>query len=509
MLRLPRTLRLKTRLTVAACVVAALLAVVGCREPRKLTSESDDSGSAATLRLAVFGDPGLAGAIGLLKSEWHAQNGSEIEIVEMDDRPVGDMPELPADAIIFPAGRLGEWVELDRIVPLPKDVLASEELSWPDVFPVVQTGDASYGGRVVAVPFGSPALTLCYRRDLFDKFDRKPPQTWQEYAAEVRFFQDRERLGDLAPGADIAWSSACEPLAPGWAGQMLLARAAAYARHRDNFSTLFKIDDLEPLIDGPPFVRALEELVAAAKISAQSDTAQSDTVQSNGGDAKSPSIPRLDPAGVRSALMSGACAMAVTWPTAAGNRKDTPAVMAQIGFAELPGAEQSFNFATHSWDARTADEPIHVPLTPIAGRLGAVVKNSANADAAFRLLSWLSGPKWGTQVSASSAATSLYRKSQADSPQKWVESGAPVAVARQYAAVAGRALSRPVWFHALRIPGCHEYQAALDVAVEQALAGEQKPDEALHSAAKNWREISERLGVDRQLKAYRASLGLD
>ena len=47
---------------------------------------------------------------------------------------------------------------------------------------------------------------------------------------------------------------------------MLLARAAAYAKHRDQYSALFNVETMEPLVAGPPFVHALEELVAAAKL---------------------------------------------------------------------------------------------------------------------------------------------------------------------------------------------------------------------------------------------------
>ena len=95
-----------------------------------------------------------------------------------------------------------------------------------------------------------------------------------------------------------AWCGTIEPLAPGWAGDVLLARAAAYAKHRDNFSTLFDIETMEPLVAGPPFVQALEELVAAAKLG--------------------PADPlHYDPAAVRAAFWSGQCGMALTWPTAA------------------------------------------------------------------------------------------------------------------------------------------------------------------------------------------------
>ena len=76
---------------------------------------------------------------------------------------------------------------------------------------------------------------------------------------------DRAALGDFAPPADQPWRAAIEPLADGWAGQLLLARAAAYAMHRDQVSPLFRFDTMAPLIDQPPYVRASKELVAAAK----------------------------------------------------------------------------------------------------------------------------------------------------------------------------------------------------------------------------------------------------
>jgi multiple sugar transport system substrate-binding protein len=483
-----------TRRSFATLILAILAACPGCFEQKKLAPDVAPPAAPVTLRLVVFGDPELAQAIDKLRGEWHARQGSKFEVIQAADDQLGEMSKYTPDAILFRSARLGELVESDWISPLPKELLASEELDWADIYSVIQAGEASYAGRAYAVPFGSPALTLCYRRDLFEKFERKPPQTWPEYQQTVEFFQDRARLGDLAPPTEAAWHASVEPLAAGWAGHALLARAAAYARHRDNFSTLFNIDDFQPLIDGPPFVRALEELVAAAK--------------STRGDADSPAAARLDPARARGALLAGECAMAITWPTAAGDRKTATGQLANIGFAELPGSRQSFNFATHVWDARTADEPIHVPLDPIAGRLGAVVKDNPNTDAAFRLLGWLSGPKWGTQVAASSTATSLYRDSQAAAAQQWVEAGMPAAIAKQYAAVAGRSLSRPVWVHALRIPGWIDYQAALDMAVAQALDG-QSPAESLHAAAQKWREISDRLGVDGQLLAYRRSLGID
>ena len=73
---------------------------------------------------------------------------------------------------------------------------------------------------------------------------------------------DRAQSGSAAASDERPFSGVLEPLGPGWAGVVLLARAASYAKHPDNYSTLFDINTMEPLIAGEPFVRALEELLA-------------------------------------------------------------------------------------------------------------------------------------------------------------------------------------------------------------------------------------------------------
>ena len=82
-------------------------------------------------------------------------------------------------------------------------------------------------------PFGSPPLTLFYRRDLFEKLGLQPPESWAKYREAVTRLADRKALGDLAPAAGAQWQGTVEPWGPGWAGQVLLARAAGYANHRN------------------------------------------------------------------------------------------------------------------------------------------------------------------------------------------------------------------------------------------------------------------------------------
>ncbi len=150
-----------------------------------------------------------------------------------------------------------------------------------------------------------------------------------------------------------------------------------------------------------------------------------------------------------------------------------------------------------------------MPVIPLAGRLGVVLRGSPRADAAFNLLVFLSGEKWGTRVASASSATTLYRRSQRANVAKWVEAGIDRAASRPYAQVVSDAMSRSVWVDSLRIAGAGEYEAALDAAVDLALKGEATPAKALSAAAEKWQAISDRLGLDRQRAAYRRSLGLE
>jgi len=476
-------------------ILCLLLLLAGCpkedsdsnKKPVKRLLEG------VTLRLAVIDDPALAAAVVRVKGEWNAQTGSELEVVETTEKDLLRADRLPADGVLCPSRLLGVLAEREWLAPIPRRVLHSDE--WAGVFSLPKLREAVWGNQTMAVPFGSPVFCCYYRADLLEKLGRRPPKTWGEYQELAKLLAKRSPR-PLGEGQGVrAWSGTIEPLTPGWAGQVLLARAAAYAKHRDNFSTLFDIQTMEPLVAGPPFVQALEELVAAAKLGPRDPL-------------------RFDPASARAAFWNGQCGMALTWPTAAEERGFERGLAAsaasdtiRVGFVELPGSRRVFNLTNHGWDQRADDEDTRVPLLAIAGRLGVVGKKSANADATFQLLLWLSGSHRSPQVSAASTAATLFRQSNLKSPGQWVEKPA-AAAAVQYADATEAALRHEQWLGALRLPGGAEYLAALDDAVAVAVRGEKTPLDALLEADAKWQKITERLGLKRQKAAYRHSLGL-
>ncbi len=248
---------------------------------------------------------------------------------------------------LAPVGRVGR-----AQAACPRAAEDSARSQWAGVFSLLKLREAAWGNQLMAVPFGSPVFCCYYRADLLEKLGRRPPKTWDEYQELAKLLaknSPRPTAADgqanknsplpLGEGQGVrAWCGTIEPLAPGWAGLVLLARAAAYAKHRDNFSTLFDIETMEPLVAGPPFVQALEELVAAAKLG--------------------PADPlRYDPAAARAAFWNGQCGMALTWPTAAkqgrGERGEGRGTAASVDLS----------------DPRSSLSPLPSPLSPSPRRL--------------------------------------------------------------------------------------------------------------------------------------------
>jgi multiple sugar transport system substrate-binding protein len=436
----------------------------------------------------VIDDPDLAKAV---EREWVSVGGDPLTIrhVTQEEFVGQQQRRLASDAVIFPSSLLGDLAGRDWLQPLGDAELNDPRLQRRDIWDAIRLHETNWGGQTIAVPLGSPTFVLMYREDIFSRLGLSPPRTWAEYRDLAERLNDRQVLGDKDAPTAGPWSGTCEPTGIGWGAEWLLARAASYARHRSQYSTLFDYSDLRPLVDGPPFVRALEEMAAAAKFC--------------------PPGSARDPASVRSCFLQGQCAMAVTWLVPAGGQaaSDRPPQWT-TGFRPLPGSPEAYNYRTRQWDPRLSEERSSVPLIGFAGRLGAVTRESRDASQAITLLAFASSTETSVRCAAASEYSTLFRESQLTQLPQWVGPPFSAAEAGKYAETLREIFATSNSLTTLRIPGRHRYMSALDQAVRRVLEGAEAPGAALSAVAAQWQEITDSIGRDTQRRAYVQSIGL-
>lgn len=473
-------------------IALLLLVTIGCRPsatPAKAPAATDPA--AQSLRLLVIDDEELARVI---ERQWtaHGESPLQVRLLSQDEFLSKPPRRLGADVVIYPSAMIGELAGRDWLQPLSDQELSNTEFQWRDIWELPRLQEIKWGSATLAVPLGSPALILCYRPDVFERLSLSVPKTWAEYQSVV------SQLGATNPetkaGATPTQGS-CEPIGGGWAGELLLARAAAYAKHPSQYSTLFDYRDMKPLIAGPPFVRALEELVAAQ-------------VPRDRSEADWQSLRKTqDTNQVCKMFMEGNCAMAITWPSVLPS--DSAAANFPIAFAPLPGSSDTYNFRTSAWDQHAGNHVTSVPLVGTRGRLASVTKESRELSKAMTFLFFVAGPELSGPISSSSKHTTLFRDSHVAQVDRWLGARYGQESAQKYAESAKELFNQGSCLLTLRVAGRQRYLAALDDAVWLCITGKANAKDALQGAADKWESITNELGRDAQRKAYTLSIGLE
>ncbi|MBI1876687.1 MAG: ABC transporter substrate-binding protein, partial [Chloroflexi bacterium] len=101
-----------------------------------------------------------------------------------------------------------------------------------------------------------------------------------------------------------------------------------------------------------------------------------------------------------------------------------------------------------------------------------------------------------------------YRTSQFLNRQAWVEAGMSPEAASVYLGAIESSLASPNMVLDLRVPQNQRYeQVVLDGALAQYVAGQLDEDETVKAINDGWEEITDELGRDTQLAAYKGSIG--
>jgi len=475
-------------------------AFAGCPDKNVKSDGRDEYWQSVTpsakFTLLIVGDHVLAKNVNQVAGTWEELTQATLNVEEMSAEEILANVEKPkADAIICPIHLQAALAAKEFPAAIASEThLAVPDNVWADLLDTYKNKLSKFGPEEMFVPMGSQFFVCYYRADLLQKLGAEPPKNWEEYE------NLRKNLYELASQNGQKWIASLEPTAPSWAAKSFLARSASYVTHRDYYSTVFDAKTMKPLIATEPFVRALTEMQ----------------------NANPPNTPHLTAQEVRAAFWRGETALAITYPTSAkeaevsAEANSVSAESAQLpqsefkgGITMIPGSLKAFNPEKKTWDDRWRDEPAQVP-TLISGHVGMISAETSEPASMLKLLLWLSGEEWGTEVFAASPQSGIGRSSEVRQTSRWVEKEIlrDQSVQLQYVTVLNSHWKRDAVFVFPSLPGYGEYMSVLDREVRETLDGKKEPQAALNSVADEWQKITEKYGTESQRKWYRRCCGM-
>lgn len=382
------------------------------------------------------------------------------------------------------------WVAdvVPYLEPIPKKMLNSPQ--YRDVLPHYQS-IARWGAVPYQVPIDGDRHYLQYRRDLLEhpswraEFRKKTgralavPKTWPELQEIARIFHGRTLAnGQTVSGiAEVTVSDAL-------LGNQFIKRAAPYAKHpRVKGGFYFDLETMEPLINTPGFVAALKDFVAAQDL------------YPPGG--RTFSFPQ-----VIQSFGRGEAVFSDSWddPFIHAMEPGTP-LRNRVAAALSPGSRKVWNRTTGKWDAFPG---VNYAPYIVYGWTSGVARATPHKEAAFDFLGFFGNREnHAADLLVGRFGMNPFRRSDLNR-EFWVErAGWEEAVADSYVQTLERMNRSRNRVLDLRIHRGQEYVQILSVGVYRALTGRQSPQGALDEVAKRWRQLTRRVGVDKQREAYR------
>lgn len=495
-------------------LVIGLLAVgmivsTGCNRGGPDPAELIEPYRGIGLRVAVLGEPLLAEMLDDRRGEWERSRGGTVTIEAVPDLQAAE----GADVIVFPGDQLGGLIDADRLRVLPEslvsppdrsadpdeepavDVPVGSDLAFAQIFDVYREQVSKYGDDRVALPLGGSALVLVYRVEAMQGDDLaaeaeaagvslEPPTTWEQLDDLARFLHGRDWNGDGRPDAGISLAFGPDE-ADRLGSETFLARSAALGLHRDYFSLLFDPTSMAARLTEPPFVEALDALVALQ-------------------DAGPDGVASFDAEAARSAFRAGSVALLI-------DRAERYASWleegdeAELGVARLPGSARMFEANRSAFDP--ADPPNRPGFLPDGGGwLVGVSSATAHAEAAEDFARYLIEPDTAARLRVDLRVPMLPVRSPLVGQGPPLDRDLPGLSRRDWSDAVSRTLLADRVLIGPRIPGAPGYLDDLSRAIASAASGDVSPADALQSAADAWDARSRDLGLDRQKWHYRRSL---
>lgn len=497
--------RAALRVATAAFALGALVALTACER------RTAESGATTTTSTAEAGKPYagqtvtvavgsfMSSGVRMFKDDWEARTGARLQVVEI---PFGDLYQRlfasfstgagEFDVAIYAANWIPEFAANKNILSLEKYYGSKD--NWDAVLEKTQrimyVGDERY-----SVPLDGDVIIGYYRKDALENdahkqkfkakygYDLAAPITWQQYRDIAEFFAGWDWSGDGKPDYGVLEAQGAKDVGP----FILVSRVAAYAANpKVPGSLFFDPDSMEPSVNNPGWVRALQDWVDIKKFGP-------------------PEMATMGGGTMRGNFVAGNYALALDWADVGIQAQDESAsiVKGKLGYFVLPGSTSVWNIRTKDWDK--FPEPQRAPYMGWGGWHGSVAANSKAPDAAWDFLNFIDSTDNALRaVTTPGTARNPYRKQHFSDPKRWEQAAVKYEDPAPYLQVQQQSFTHPNTQYDLRIPKAGRYFEVLDNWMQQALAGAMTPKQALDKTAEEWKRITGEAGMEQQKQLYRA-----
>ena len=402
------------------------------------------------------------------------------------------------DAWVFAPQWMVDFAVPGYIEDLTDRVAADADLQWNDVAPFFRDFSATFQGSVYTIPLDGDFHMVYYRSDVLEEAGLTPPRTWDEYLEVAEAVHGRDMNGDGEADYGSCISKARGQQSYWW----ITSIAAPYVQSQGTSAgAFFNLDDFTPLVNNEGFIRALE-------------------VYSATGEFGPPDENNLGVGDTRGLFTTGRCALTLDWGDIGTLAADaeTSTVVNLVGSLVTPGSEEVIDASGSlvPCDSSTCPHAVdgvnYAPFASFGGWSGGINANSDDIakDAAFAFLSYVSQPERSNQdVTVGATGFNPYRISQFENIDNWVTAGMSQEAAEDYLGAIGASLASPNMVLDIRVPQNQRYQqVALDLVLAQFIAGEFDAAEAASALYDQWEEITDEIGREGQLSAYRNTLNV-
>jgi len=463
-----------------------------------------------TVRVIVSNSP-VAGPLHEIKDEFEAATGARLEIVEkpLDEHFAYLITDLTIGAGQYDASIAGAWWLGDLVTQ--EFILPYDEFYTDPRFPQWDIADVQPGPRALLeydsqkymVAYDHDGQVMYYRRDLLENpahqtafqqrygYPLAVPQTWRQFRDIAKYFNGKDLNNDGAPDNGLTMH-----LQVGGQGMFhFISFSAPFVIGPENPKLYwFDPQTMQPLLDSPGHVRALETMV--------------DLVQFGPTE-----MLRWDLGQSWDHFLRGEAALTFTWgDLGALAQQEGSRVKGKTGVAPLPGTHEYYNIQTGAWVQ--TERPNQVGNVTGGSWAGVISKFSDAPEATYYLLAMLATRQKSLIYAArgwdgvdpgrfshylppdGTARLADYRAAG------WDEQDI-----RDYTNAYFENFNNRLQIPYLRIPGTFSYLTALDIRLFEAAQGQLTPAEALYEATLDFEELTDRLGRQTQTDSYRATLG--